>query len=263
VAANYIARWNGISWSALGSGLGNHVYALTVLPNGDVVAGGYFGIARWNGASWSALGSGTNDYVLALAVLPNGDVAAGGPFTTAGGVAAGYWSIWNDGHPAVASQPVGATTCAGAAAVFSVIATGDAPLAYQWQVQAAPNDWVDLAGSAVPLPCGGSAYATLPNAAITSIGVTPCPGVNRYQVRCTVSNACGSVTSNEGTLLINSADFNGDGDVGTDADIDAFFACLGGNCCANCGSADFNGDGDVGTDADIDAFFRVLSGGGC
>ncbi len=61
------------------------------------------------------------------------------------------------------------------------------------------------------------------------------------------------------------ADFDGDGDVGTDADIEAFFACLGGNCCATCfaGGADFDGDGDVGTDADIEAFFRVLAGGAC
>ncbi len=61
------------------------------------------------------------------------------------------------------------------------------------------------------------------------------------------------------------ADFDGDGDTGTDADIEAFFACLGGNCCATCysGGADFNGDGDTGTDADIEAFFRVLSGGNC
>jgi hypothetical protein len=61
------------------------------------------------------------------------------------------------------------------------------------------------------------------------------------------------------------ADFNCDGDVGTDQDISAFFACLSGTCpaapCHN--SADFNGDGDVGTDADIGAFFRVLSGGNC
>ncbi len=60
-----------------------------------------------------------------------------------------------------------------------------------------------------------------------------------------------------------SADFNGDGDVGTDADIAAFFACLGGNCCATCGSSDFNGDGDTGTDSDIESFFRVLAGGSC
>jgi probable HAF family extracellular repeat protein len=58
-------------------------------------------------------------------------------------------------------------------------------------------------------------------------------------------------------------DFNGDGDVGTDADIEAFFACLAGSCCQSCGSADFNGDGDVGTDADIESFFRVLGGGPC
>lgn len=60
-----------------------------------------------------------------------------------------------------------------------------------------------------------------------------------------------------------SADFNGDGDTGTDLDIEAFFACLGGACCPSCGVADFNGDGDVGTDADIESFFRVLGGGAC
>jgi hypothetical protein len=62
-----------------------------------------------------------------------------------------------------------------------------------------------------------------------------------------------------------SADFNCDGDVGTDADIESFFTCLSGTCppppCTN--NADFNGDGDVGTDADIEAFFRVLGGGTC
>jgi len=60
-----------------------------------------------------------------------------------------------------------------------------------------------------------------------------------------------------------SADFDGDGDTGTDADIEAFFACLAGNCCATCGTADFDGDGDAGTDADIESFFRVLAGGSC
>jgi len=59
-------------------------------------------------------------------------------------------------------------------------------------------------------------------------------------------------------------DYNGDGDIGTDADIEAFFACLGGNCCATCPTdADFNCDGDIGTDADIESFFRVLAGGPC
>jgi hypothetical protein len=62
-----------------------------------------------------------------------------------------------------------------------------------------------------------------------------------------------------------SADFNCDGDSATDADIEAFFACLAGTCppppCTS--TADFNGDGDSATDADIEAFFRVLAGGTC
>ncbi|HYE62728.1 MAG TPA: hypothetical protein VD997_12100 [Phycisphaerales bacterium] len=60
-------------------------------------------------------------------------------------------------------------------------------------------------------------------------------------------------------------DYNGDGDAGTDQDIEAFFACLGGNCCDTCfcQGSDFNGDGDFGTDQDIEAFFRVLGGNPC
>jgi len=61
------------------------------------------------------------------------------------------------------------------------------------------------------------------------------------------------------------SDYNGDGDFGTDQDIEAFFACLGGVCCETCfcQGSDFNGDGDFGTDQDIEAFFRVLAGGNC
>jgi hypothetical protein len=58
-------------------------------------------------------------------------------------------------------------------------------------------------------------------------------------------------------------DFNGDGDYGTDQDVEAFFACISGECCPTCGLADFNGDGDVCTDQDIEAFFRGLAGGPC
>ena len=70
-------------------------------------------------------------------------------------------------------------------------------------------------------------------------------------------------TSQAGQPACGSADFNHDGDTATDADIEAFFRCIGGSCCATCDSADFNGDGDSATDADIEAFFRVLAGGTC
>lgn len=67
----------------------------------------------------------------------------------------------------------------------------------------------------------------------------------------------------ENVARCGSGDFDGDGDTGTDQDIEAFFRCLAGDCCATCWGGDFDGDGDTGTDADIEAFFRVLAGGEC
>ncbi len=82
------------------------------------------------------------------------------------------------------------------------------------------------------------------------VGGTPAPAFNM-------------VLAIEGGPAPCRSDFNGDGDVGTDQDIEDFFSCLAGNCCAKCGTADFDGDGDSATDADIEAFFRVLAGGAC
>jgi hypothetical protein len=59
------------------------------------------------------------------------------------------------------------------------------------------------------------------------------------------------------------ADYNGDDIIADDSDIEAFFRCLGGDCCSTCAGADFNCDGDVATDADIESFFRVIAGGSC
>ncbi len=56
-----------------------------------------------------------------------------------------------------------------------------------------------------------------------------------------------------------------DGDIGTDADIESFFACLSGSCCSTRGSEPptSTATGTFGTDADIESFFRVLGGGPC
>ncbi|WP_083937653.1 Ig-like domain-containing protein [Hymenobacter aerophilus] len=101
---NYVAKWNGTSWSALGTGLNDQVSALVVDGSGNLYAGGSFTtagggpanrVAKWNGTSWSALGTGVNDFVNAVATDGNGNVYAGGNFTTAGGVPANRVAKWN------------------------------------------------------------------------------------------------------------------------------------------------------------------------
>jgi trimeric autotransporter adhesin len=97
IAANHIARWDGTSWSPLGSGTDGPVNALTLLPNGEPVAGGDFAfaggvaasqVARWNGTSWSAVGAGlapATGGVLGLTTTPNGGLLATGRYGFAGG----------------------------------------------------------------------------------------------------------------------------------------------------------------------------------
>ncbi|MBL9079214.1 MAG: hypothetical protein JNL08_17055 [Planctomycetes bacterium] len=102
VTANNIARYDGTTWHAFGSGTNpsSVVRAVCVLPNGDLVAGGQFttaggiavnNIARWNGTAWSALGAGVTGVapgfqpVRSLAFPPAGPLFVGGTFTTAGG----------------------------------------------------------------------------------------------------------------------------------------------------------------------------------
>jgi len=104
-----IARWNGTSWSALGSGevLDSRIYALTV--HDDVlVAGGTFTavgglaarhIAAWNGSDWSTIGAGlglpsTFQGVLALTVHA-GELCAGGEFSTSGGEPTNQVAKWD------------------------------------------------------------------------------------------------------------------------------------------------------------------------
>jgi hypothetical protein len=109
-----IAKWNGTSWSALGTGMNSTVEAFAAFDDGTgaaLYAGGAFKtaggvtvnrIAKWNGTSWSAVGGGMDitagSNVHALAVYDDGSgpaLYAGGGFTLAGGVPAAHIARWN------------------------------------------------------------------------------------------------------------------------------------------------------------------------
>ena len=106
-AADYIARWDGSNWSALGYGAGTGAAALNqdvvmiAASGGSIYVGGLFTnvnnkgtvlgaadyIARWDGSNWSALGYGANTNMGALnhsvgaIAVSGGNVYAGGNFT--------------------------------------------------------------------------------------------------------------------------------------------------------------------------------------
>jgi len=98
-AVTNVARWSGLDWSPLGSGLNGPVHALCQFGN-ELVAGGQFNvgssanIARWNGMQWLPLGGGIGGPVYALAA-DNGKLYAGGAFTAAGSVVASNVACWN------------------------------------------------------------------------------------------------------------------------------------------------------------------------
>jgi len=105
---NYIARWDGNIWNAVGSlnAINNTVRAIALSGNDVYVGGAFTGaggsggpnyLARWDGNIWNPVGSATaiNAQVRAIALSGN-DVYVGGNFTGAGGSGgANYVARWN------------------------------------------------------------------------------------------------------------------------------------------------------------------------
>lgn len=102
VTANNIAKWNGSTWSALGSGVDG--YVLDILPVGsDVYVCGIFSnaggvnansTAKWNGNAWSALGDGITGLAYSMAVIGS-DLYVAGDISEAGGVSVNNIAKWN------------------------------------------------------------------------------------------------------------------------------------------------------------------------
>jgi hypothetical protein len=261
-AVTRVARWTGTTWASTttGTGFNDWTWALTVLPAGNtLVCGGAFSTynggtlrraATYNGTTWSALGGGvtTGGEIYELFVTPNGDLIASGNFTQIGGVNARNVARWNGtswsamgaGFPLPARDFAVVGGVLYAANVLAEDFTGAAVA--HWD----GTSWTRIAftnGTIFALLALGNGDLLVAGD-FTTVGGAPASRIAIWRPPLT-------------------ADFNGDGDFGTDADIEAFFACLGGACCPLCGDSDFNNDGDFGTDQDIESFFRVLAGGTC
>lgn len=119
---------------------------------------------------------------------------------------------YNQLPPFIQQSPTPYAARVGAAAVFTVVATGEGPLTYQWL----KDD--------VPLTEGGH-YAATTTATLT---VFPVKTADLGQYRCRVENAAGQTLSDPAPLTINSVgDFDDDNDVDLE-DFAHFQACFSG-----------------------------------
>jgi hypothetical protein len=98
----YVAKWNGTTWSELGTGsnsLNANQYIKSIISDhsGNIYAAGsffntsgYYYVAKWNGASWSELGAGSgalnaNGNIWTIYADHSGNIYAGGFFTDVSG----------------------------------------------------------------------------------------------------------------------------------------------------------------------------------
>lgn len=103
VPAANIARWDGVSWSPLGDGLDDTVFALAEYQ-GHLLAGGIFTrsgtdstvsyLAQWNGSAWEAFAGGADGAVRAL-VVDGTTLIVGGTFNSIGGAWAPFLAAWD------------------------------------------------------------------------------------------------------------------------------------------------------------------------
>jgi hypothetical protein len=244
---NNIAQWDGTTWAPLGVGLDSRTECLAEFQ-GKLVAGGYFGtagghpanhVAAWDGQDWSPLTFGTDAAVSALAAY-GGTLFVGGAFTTAGGVPASGIATWNGSAWGV---PNG---LAPNSRVESLIV-------YNGELVACGTLTLSGSSSTIRMAAwNGLSWRACQMGRVTS------PHYMSIHGRDLIVSGAGWARWRG-----SSPDFDGDGAPATDLDIEAFFACIAGNCCPTCGSPDYDGDGSVATDNDIEAFLRSLSGMGC
>lgn len=198
-----IARWNGISWNAIGPGLNTSagVRDIVVLPNGDLLVGGYFtasgntplnSVARWNGKVWTQVGAGLDYVVHALHVLPDGTILAGGEFTSSGGVPMNRLAQWVGlEHIVLVSSPQSILVRPSGLASLQVGATGGTPATYVWR-----RNGQIVSNGATP---HGSVVVGATTPVLT---ISPVRDGDAGSYTCEVSNACNRQTSSPATLTV-------------------------------------------------------------
>ncbi|MBL8861576.1 MAG: hypothetical protein JNK02_06145 [Planctomycetes bacterium] len=212
--AQYIAKWNGSTWSSVPGYISGTVHSLAVHDDGlgggpALYAGGYFSaglfarhVARWTGTTWAPLGSLPNNAIYALASHDDGNgsqLYAGGAFVSIGGTSAYNIARWNGAAWAPLgsgfSGPVWALASHddGSGGGASLFAAGDFPesggVAMNDVARWNGSSWSSLAGglggglegaSALAVHDDGFGARLLVGGAFTSAGGVPTARIARW-----------------------------------------------------------------------------------
>lgn len=152
--------------------------------------------------------------------------------------------------PTINQQPIAQVACSGGTAIFSVAASGQGPLSFQWQ-----KNQVDLSDGG---HCSGAGTSIL-----TISGADSSDAAN---YRCVVSNGGGGATSGEAALTVRprvAADLDRDCDVDA-VDFSLFRQCVSGPqqpLNPGCEASDLDGDNDV-DQSDFGILQKCFSGPG-
>jgi hypothetical protein len=205
-----LARWNGSSWSAVGTGAPTGVRAFATFDDGSgpaLYAGGsinvggtYPGIARWDGSVWSTLGSGLFLAPMhsptggALAVVPDPvdgvpDLYVGGDFVLAGGQTSHNIARWN-------GCPTGDAFCAGDGSLAQACPCANTGVAGRGCENSAATGGARLAAS-------GSPFAD--NVVLTSSGELPSALSIFLQGNVDLSASSGAVVFGDGVRCVGGA----------------------------------------------------------
>lgn len=97
---SYIMKYNGSTFSAVGTTINATVLALAFDNSGNLYAGGLFStpifsLGKWDGSSWTSIGTGPNDAVVAIVKGLDGNMYIGGSFTSANSVSCSRVALCN------------------------------------------------------------------------------------------------------------------------------------------------------------------------
>jgi hypothetical protein len=187
-----------------------------------------FSIARFDGTTWSPVGTPLTGTPESLAARSNGDIAAaGGRITAAGGLPANnlaLYSVSPPQPPAVTYHPRSITTCSTGLSTFRVATNGTTPLTFNWEWQdETTGQWITVTATTAD-SLGRVVQST--NWQTANLQVRPITSSlfsKPLMFRCTIISNCGSATSEPAMLYITPcpcsvADVAGDGPAGLNSD---------------------------------------------